>query len=48
MVNILPYGRPKIMAQTNVLAVAAASEALNDDDFYKFSLKKQMKKDENI
>ena len=35
-----PYGRPKIMAQTNVLAVAAASEALNDDDFYKFSLKK--------
>ena len=28
------------MAQTNVLAVAAASEALNDDDFYKFSLKK--------
>ena len=35
-----PYGRPKIMAQTNVLAVAAASEALNDNDFYKFSLKK--------
>ena len=35
-----PYGRAKIMAQTNVLAVAAASEALKDNDFYTFSLKK--------
>ena len=30
----------KIMAQTNVLAVAAASEALKDNEFYSFSLKK--------
>ena len=29
-----------LFRSTNVLAVAAASEALNDDDFYKFSLKK--------
>ena len=35
-----PYGRNKIMAQTNVLAVAAAIEALNDKDFYAFSLRK--------
>tara|TARA_B100000575_G_scaffold223629_1_gene184095 strand:- start:14995 stop:16125 length:1131 start_codon:yes stop_codon:yes gene_type:complete len=35
-----PYGRNKIMAQTNVLAVAAAIEALKDRDFYAFSLKK--------
>ena len=28
------------MAQTNVLAVSAASEALKDEDFYKFSLNK--------
>ena len=27
-----PYGRNKIMAQTNVLAVAAASEALKDNE----------------
>tara|TARA_B100000953_G_scaffold92226_1_gene75185 strand:- start:1882 stop:3012 length:1131 start_codon:yes stop_codon:yes gene_type:complete len=35
-----PYGREKIVAQTNVLAVAAATEALADDEFYKFSLNK--------
>ena len=35
-----PYGRNKIMAQTNVLAVAAAIEALQDKDFYAFSLRK--------
>ena len=35
-----PYGRNKIMAQTNVLAVAAAIEALQDKDFYTFSLRK--------
>ena len=35
-----PYGRSKIMAQTNVLAVAAANEALKDNEFYYFSLKK--------
>ncbi|MFL2625126.1 MAG: aminotransferase class I/II-fold pyridoxal phosphate-dependent enzyme [Flavobacteriales bacterium] len=35
-----PYGRNKIMAQTNILAVAAANEALKDSDFYSFSLKK--------
>ena len=34
------YRRPNIMAQTNVLAVSAASEALKDEDFYKFSLDK--------
>ena len=35
-----PYGREKIVAQTNVLAVAAATEALKDDEFYNFSLNK--------
>ena len=35
-----PYGREKIVAQTNVLAVAAATEALKDEEFYNFSLKK--------
>ena len=39
-----PYGRNKIMAQTNVLAVAAASEALKDNEFYAFSLKKHVKR----
>jgi histidinol-phosphate aminotransferase len=28
------------MAMTNVLAIAAANEALQDDDFYKFSVSK--------
>ena len=35
-----PYGREKIVAQTNVLAIAAATEALKDEEFYNFSLKK--------
>ncbi len=43
-----PYGRPNIMAQTNVLAVAAASEALKDSDFYKFSLKKANEEKDKI
>jgi histidinol-phosphate aminotransferase len=43
-----PFGRPKIMAQTNVLAVAAAIEALKDDDFYKFSLSKANEEKEKI
>ena len=43
-----PYGRPNIMAQTNVLAVAAASEALKDIDFYKFSLKKANEEKDKI
>jgi len=43
-----PYGRPNIMAQTNVLAVAAASEALKDNDFYKFSLKKANEEKDKI
>ena len=43
-----PYGRPNIMAQTNVLAVAAASEALKDTDFYQFSLKKANEEKDKI
>ena len=43
-----PYGRNKIMAQTNVLAVAAASEALKDKDFYSFSLKKASQEKDKI
>ena len=43
-----PYGRPNIMAQTNVLAVAAASEALKDNDFYEFSLKKANEEKDKI
>ena len=31
-----------VMANTNVLAIAAAQEALKDDDFYKFSIAKNM------
>ena len=30
------------MAMTNVLAIAAAQEALTDDEFYKFSITKNM------
>ena len=43
-----PYGRNKIMAQTNVLAVAAAIEALKDEDFYAFSLKKANEEKDKI
>ena len=43
-----PYGRNKIMAQTNVLAVAAAIEALKDSDFYTFSLKKANEEKDKI
>ena len=43
-----PYGRNKIMAQTNVLAVAAASEALKDNEFYTFSLKKASQEKDKI
>jgi histidinol-phosphate aminotransferase len=43
-----PYGRNKIMAQTNVLAVAAASEALKDKEFYSFSLKKAIQEKDKI
>ena len=43
-----PYGRNKIMAQTNVLAVAAAIEALKDNDFYAFSLKKANEEKDKI
>ena len=43
-----PYGRKKIMAQTNVLAVAAAIEALKDNDFYAFSLKKANEEKDKI
>ena len=43
-----PYGRKKIMAQTNVLAVAAAIEALKDKDFYAFSLKKANEEKDKI
>ena len=43
-----PYGRNKIMAQTNVLAVAAAIEALKDKDFYAFSLKKAKEEKDKI
>lgn len=32
-----------IMAMTNVLAIAAAEEALKDDEFYKFSITQNMK-----
>ena len=40
--------RPNIMAQTNVLAVSAASEALKDEDFYKFSLNKANEEKDKI
>ena len=43
-----PYGRNKIMAQTNVLAVSAAIEALKDKDFYTFSLKKANQEKDKI
>jgi len=43
-----PYGRKKIMAQTNVLAVAAASEALKDNEFYAFSLIKASQEKDKI
>ena len=43
-----PYGRSKIMAQTNVLAVAAALEALNDNEFYTFSLEKANQEKDKI
>jgi histidinol-phosphate aminotransferase len=43
-----PYGRNKIMAQTNVLAVAAAIEALKDKDFYAFSLMKANEEKDKI
>jgi histidinol-phosphate aminotransferase len=43
-----PYGRNKIMAQTNVLAVAAAIEALKDKDFYAFSLRKANEEKDKI
>jgi histidinol-phosphate aminotransferase len=36
------------MAQTNVLAVAAASEALKDNEFYAFSLKKARQEKDKI
>ena len=42
------YRRPNIMAQTNVLAVSAASEALKDEDFYKFSLNKANEEKDKI
>ena len=34
--------KSNVMAMTNVLAIAAAQEALQDDDFYKFSIMKNM------
>ena len=34
--------KSNIMAMTNVLAIAAATEALKDDEFYKFSITKNM------
>ena len=34
--------KSSIMAMTNVLAIAAAQEALSDDEFYKFSITKNM------
>lgn len=37
-----------IMAMTNVLAIAAATEALKDDEFYKFSITKNMEGKEAI
>ena len=43
-----PYGRSKIMAQTNVLAVAAATEALKDNEFYTFSLEKANQEKDKI
>ena len=43
-----PYGRNKIMAQTNVLAVAAAIEALKDKDFYAFSSRKANEEKDKI
>ena len=43
-----PYGRNKIMAQTNVLAVAAAIEALKDKEFYAFSLRKANEEKDKI
>ena len=43
-----PYGREKIVAQTNVLAVAAAIEALKDKDFYTFSLRKANEEKDKI
>jgi histidinol-phosphate aminotransferase len=42
------YRRPNIMAQTNVLAVSAASEALKDEDFYTFSLNKANEEKDKI
>ena len=42
------YGRSKIMAQTNVLAVAAATEALKDNEFYTFSLEKANQEKDKI
>ena len=35
--------KDNIMAMTNVLAIAAATEALKDDEFYKFSITKNAK-----
>lgn len=40
--------KKNIMAMTNVLAIAAAKEALQDDDFYKFSIAKNMEAKQRI
>lgn len=37
-----------VMANTNILAIEAAKEALKDDDFYKFSIAKNMEAKDNI
>ena len=37
-----------VMANTNILAIEAAKEALKDDDFYKFSIAKNMEAKESI
>ena len=40
--------KKSIMAMTNVLAIAAAEEALKDDEFYKFSIAKNAEGKENM
>ena len=37
-----------VMANTNVLAIAAAKEALNDNEFYKFSVSKNLEAKNSI
>ncbi|NHF59836.1 histidinol-phosphate aminotransferase family protein [Flavobacteriaceae bacterium TP-CH-4] len=40
--------KASVMANTNILAIEAAKEALRDDDFYKFSLAKNVEAKEHV